>query len=95
MNKKGNKKAVEEIFHNKNFNQAFDILKNSLKLDNCNQKKNKNTNKKAGTKMSLIKLIKALYREKFCPVIVFSFSKRECEANAIDLYKYKPLQKSK
>ena len=95
VNKKGNKKAVEEIFHNKNFNQAFDILKTSLKLDNCNQKKNKNQNKKAGQKMSLIKLIKALYREKFCPVIVFSFSKRECEANAIDLYKYKPLQKSK
>ena len=45
--------------------------------------------------MSLIKLIKALYREKFCPVIVFSFSKRECEVNALDLYKYKPLHKSK
>ena len=95
VNKKGNKKAVEEIFHNKNFNQAFDILKNSLKLENCNQKSNKNKNKKVSTKMSLIKLIKALYREKFCPVIVFSFSKRECEVNALDLYKYKPLHKSK
>ena len=96
MNKKGNKKAVEEIFHNRNFNQAFDILKNSRKLENCNQKSNKNlNNKKIGTKMSLIKLIKALYREKFCPVIVFSFSKRECEMNALDLFKYKPLQKSK
>ena len=96
VNKKGNKKAVEEIFHNRNFNQAFDILKNSRKLENCNQKSNKNlNNKKIGTKMSLIKLIKALYREKFCPVIVFSFSKRECEMNALDLFKYKPLQKSK
>ena len=96
VNKKGNKKAVEEIFHNRNFNQAFDILKNSRKLENCNQKSNKNhNNKKVGTKMSLIKLIKALYREKFCPVIVFSFSKRECEMNALDLFKYKPLQKSK
>ena len=96
VNKKGNKKAVEEIFHNRNFNQAFDILKNSRKLENCNQKSNKNlNNKKIGTKMSLIKLIKALYREKFCPVIVFSLSKRECEMNALDLFKYKPLQKSK
>ena len=96
VNKKGNKKVVEEIFHNRNFNQAFDILKNSRKLENCNQKSNKNlNNKKIGTKMSLIKLIKALYREKFCPVIVFSFSKRECEMNALDLFKYKPLQKSK
>ena len=95
VNKKGNKKSVEEIFHNKNFNQAFQILKNSLKLENCNQKSNKNRNKKGGTKMSLIKLIKALYREKFCPVIVFAFSKRECEMNALDLYKYKPQQKSK
>ena len=96
VNKKGNKKAVEEIFHNKNFNQAFDILSNSRKLENCNQKSNKNlNNKKIGQKMSLIKLIKALYREKFCPVIVFSFSKRECETNALDLYKYKPLQKNK
>ena len=95
VDKKGNKRTVEEIFHNKNFNQAFNILKTGLKLDNCNQKSNQNRNKKTGTKMSLIKLIKALYREKFCPVIVFSFSKRECETNALDLYKYKPLQKSK
>ena len=93
--KKGNKKAVEEIFHDRNFNQAFGILKESLKLENCNLKNNKNKSNKLGPKMSLIKLIKALYREKFCPVIVFSFSKRECETNALDLYKYKPLQKSK
>ena len=95
VDKKGNKKSIEEIFHNNNFNQAFDILNTSRKLENCNQKSNKNRNKKVGTKMSLIKLIKALYREKFCPVIVFAFSKRECESNALDLYKYKPLQKSK
>ena len=93
--KKGNKKLVEEIFHDKNFNNAFDILKDSLKLENCNLKNKNNKNKKVGPKMSLIKLIKALYREKFCPVIVFAFSKRECENNALDLYKYKPLQKNK
>ena len=95
VHKKGNKTIIEETFRNKNFNQAFDILKDSLKLENCNQKKKNNNNKKAGLKMSLIKLIKALYREKFCPAIVFSFSKRECEKNALELYKYKPLQKSK
>ena len=95
VHKKGNKTIIEETFRNKNFNQAFDILKDSLKLENCNQKKKNNNNKKGGLKMSLIKLIKALYREKFCPAIVFSFSKRECEKNALELYKYKPLQKSK
>lgn len=95
VSKKGNKKSVEEIFHNGNFEQAFKILNDSLKLENCNQKSNKNRNKKVGIKNSLIKLIKALYREKFCPVIVFAFSKRECESNALDLYKYKPLNKSK
>ena len=45
--------------------------------------------------MGLIKLIKCLHRNKFCPVIVFAFSKRECENNALDLFKYNPLQKSK
>ena len=90
---KGNKKNVEEIFHDKNFGTAFDILKDSQKLDNCSQKKNKN--KKNETKLGLIKLIKCLHRQDFCPVIVFAFSKRECETNALDLFKYNPIQKTK
>ena len=93
VNIKGNKKNVEEIFHDKNFGMAFDILKESQKLDNCSQKKNKF--KKNETKLGLIKLIKCLYREDFCPVIVFAFSKRECENNALDLFKYNTQQKSK
>jgi len=44
VSKKGNKKSVEEIFHNSNFEQAFKILNDSLKLENCNQKSNKNRN---------------------------------------------------
>ena len=93
VNIKGNKKNVEEIFHDKNFGMAFDILKESQKLDNCSQKKNKF--KKNETKLGLIKLIKCLYREDFCPVIVFAFSKRECENNALDLFKYNTQQKTK
>ena len=95
VNQKGNKKNVEEIFHNKNFGLAFDILNESQKMENCSQKKNKNKKKINETKMGLIKLIKCLHRNKFCPVIVFAFSKRECENNALDLFKYNPLQKSK
>ena len=95
VNQKGNKKNVEEIFHNKNFELAFDILNESQKMENCSQKMNKNKKKINETKMGLIKLIKCLHRNKFCPVIVFAFSKRECENNALDLFKYKPLQKSK
>ena len=93
VNSKGNKKNVEEIFHNKNYAMAFDILQESQKMENCSQKIKRN--KKNESKMGLIKLIKCLYRNKFCPVIVFAFSKRECENNAIDLFKYNPLQKSK
>ena len=92
-NVKGNKKNVEVMFHDKNFSTAFDILKESQKLDNCTQKKNKN--KKNEGKLGLIKLIKCLHREDFCPAIVFAFSKRECETNALDLFKYNPLQKTK
>ena len=92
-NSKGNKKNVEEIFHDRNYGMAFDILQESQKMENCSQKNKKN--KKNESKMGLIKLIKCLYRNKFCPVIVFAFSKRECESNAIDLYKYNPLQKNK
>ena len=95
VNQKGNKKNVEEIFHNKNFGLAFDILNESQKMENCSQKKNKNKKKINETKMGLIKLIKCLHRNKFCPVIVFAFSKRECENNALDLFKYNPLQKTK
>lgn len=90
---KGNKKHVEQIFHNKNFSTVFNILKDSKKLDNCSQKKK--ANKKNESKLGLIKLVKCLNREGFCPVIIFAFSKRECENNALDLYKYNSLQKSK
>ena len=93
VNLKGNKRNVEEIFHDKNFSCAFDILKEGQKLENCSQKKNKN--KKNESKLGLIKLIKYLYRNNFCPLIVFAFSKRECESNALDLYRFNPLQKNK
>ena len=80
INKKGNKKIIEETFHNKNFNQAFAILKDSLKLDNCNQKKNKNANKKVGVKISLIKLIKELYIGKnFVLQLFFLFLKENAK----------------
>ena len=93
VNNKGNKRNVEEIFHDKNFKIAFDILKESKKVENCSQKINKN--KKNESKIGLIKLIKCLHRNKFCPVIIFAFSKRECETNALDLFKFNPLQKTK
>ena len=93
VNVKGNKQNVEEIFYDKNFGLAFDILNESKKLENCSQKKNKN--KKIESKLALIKLINYLYKKSFCPLIVFAFSKRECEQNALDLYKYNPLQRTK
>ena len=93
VNLKGNKRNVEEIFHDKNFSTAFDILIEGQKLENCSQKKNKN--KKNESKLGLIKLIKYLYRNNFCPLIVFAFSKRECESNALDLFRYNPLQRNK
>ena len=93
VNVKGNKRNVEEIFHDKNFSSAFEILKEGQKLENCSQKKNKN--KKNESKLGLIKLIKYLYKNSFCPLIVFAFSKRECESNALDLYRYNPLQRTK
>ena len=88
VNVKGNKTKVEEIFHNKNFEMAFGILNESQKLENCSQKKK--INKKNESKNGLIKLVKCLNREGFCPCIVFAFSKKECENNAIELYKYNP-----
>jgi ATP-dependent RNA helicase DOB1 len=52
--------------------------------------KKKKFNKKNESKNGLIKLVKCLNREGFCPCIVFAFSKKECENNAIELYKYNP-----
>ena len=45
VNHKGNIKNVEEIFHNKNFGLAFDILNESQKMENCSQKISKNKKK--------------------------------------------------
>ena len=48
--------------------------------------KNKKPNLNLNRNMDL-SLIKKLYLDKFCPVIIFCNSKEECEKNSKDLFK--------
>ena len=75
---------TEEIFYDEHLNQAFEKLEynevtNNKKIIN---KENENLN------MDLINLIKKLYFDKFCPVVIFCSSKNECEKNTRDLFQY-------
>lgn len=80
-------------FKEDNFHKAMDLLEASKGADpadiNAKQKgrgKDKKTNKGGNKEGSDIhKLIKMIMLRRFNPVIVFSFSKRECEAYAIQM----------
>ncbi|KAB5586084.1 rRNA-processing arch domain-containing protein [Coniochaeta sp. 2T2.1] len=80
------------VFKEKNFNQAMQMIEENKGADpadwNAKQKgkgKNKRTDKGTVTneKSDIQKIIKMIMKKNFHPVIVFNFSKRECEALAL------------
>ena len=77
----------EEIFHDENLNQVLSQLENNNIKDEKNMIKieNKKPNLNLNRNMDL-SLIKKLYLDKFCPVIIFCNSKEECEKNSKDLF---------
>lgn len=79
-------------FKEHNFNQAMSMIEANKGSDPADWKakqkgkgKNKTTNKGEATdeKSDIAKIIKMIIKKSFQPVIVFSFSKRECEQLAL------------
>ncbi|PFH60765.1 hypothetical protein XA68_10379 [Ophiocordyceps unilateralis] len=92
---KGARIVVDEkgIFHEQNFNQVMKEVEERKGRDpaDVNAKlkgkgKNKKTNKGGVDEgADIYKIIKMTIKKKFNPVIVFNFSKRECEAMAVNV----------
>ncbi|OIW27285.1 antiviral helicase [Coniochaeta ligniaria NRRL 30616] len=91
---KGISLVVDEkgVFKEKNFNEAMKMIEENKGADpadwNAKQKgkgRNKRTDKGTVTneKSDIQKIIKMIMKKNFHPVIVFNFSKRECEGLAL------------
>eukprot|EP00397_Hematodinium_sp_SG-2012_P008434 GEMP01008494.1.p1 GENE.GEMP01008494.1~~GEMP01008494.1.p1 ORF type:complete len:1009 (+),score=176.13 GEMP01008494.1:21-3047(+) len=72
-------------FREDNFHKAASFLQSSVDSTAMETKKSKRTNKNQG--QDLEKLLKMCVENNFAPIIVFSFSRKECETNAVTLKK--------
>ena len=86
---KGGKEILKVVdsknrFKDENFRKALEVLKDGNRLDNNDfkQKYKKPDNE-------IKKIVDLIIEKKLDPAIIFSFSKRECENNAIKLFKKK------
>uniref|UniRef100_A0A674HND6 RNA helicase n=1 Tax=Taeniopygia guttata TaxID=59729 RepID=A0A674HND6_TAEGU len=71
-------------FREDNFNTAMQVLRDAGDLAKGNQK-----GRKGGTKgpSNVFKIVKMIMERNFQPVIIFSFSKKDCEAYALQMTK--------
>ncbi|XP_063818264.1 exosome RNA helicase MTR4 [Pseudophryne corroboree] len=71
-------------FREDNFNTAMQVLRDAGELSKGDQK-----GRKGGTKgpSNVFKIVKMIMERNFQPVIIFSFSKKECEAYALQMSK--------
>ncbi|KAM4809152.1 exosome RNA helicase MTR4 [Rhinophrynus dorsalis] len=71
-------------FREDNFNTAMQVLRDSGELSKGDQK-----GRKGGTKgpSNVFKIVKMIMERNFQPVIIFSFSKKDCEAYALQMSK--------
>ena len=86
---KGGKEILKVVdsksrFKDENFRKALEVLRDGNRLDNNDfkQKYKKPDNE-------IKKIVDLIIEKKLDPAIIFSFSKRECENNAIKLFKKK------
>lgn len=84
--------AVDEkgLFLEDNFQKATSMLETggAPKYGHKDRSHNNGDAHNNSSLSSLLKIIKLIMRRNYYPVIVFSFSKRECEFNAKQLYKF-------
>ncbi|XP_071455006.1 exosome RNA helicase MTR4 [Hetaerina americana] len=75
-------------FKEDNFNTAMAVLQNSgdaSKGDTAILGKGRGGGNKSGNETNCFKIVKMIMERNFAPVIVFSFSKKECEAYAVQM----------
>jgi ATP-dependent RNA helicase DOB1 len=73
----------KSVFKEKNFAQAFSKLETKPQ----NQQKGPSKQQQKSQNSDLYKIVRMVWQRNYQPVIVFSFSKRECESNALQLSK--------
>jgi ATP-dependent RNA helicase DOB1 len=71
-------------FKDENFNKAIAIVGEDHQLDKIMEKKGK---KKQNVETDMRKIISLIHENNLSPAIVFSFSKKDCETNAMSLAK--------
>merc|ERR1719494_431095 len=67
-------------FRDENFNKAMSVLQDSATVEGNATKTKKGNSAKAGS--DVFRIVKMIMERNYAPVIIFSFSKKECEGNA-------------
>src|SRR5690606_3514752 len=73
-------------FREENFSKAISILNEDLQMDKIVDKK-AGKNKKKSQESDIKKIVTLIKENNLDPAIIFSFSKRDCEASALSLSK--------
>jgi ATP-dependent RNA helicase DOB1 len=74
-------------FKENNFNSAISVLNKEYDLNYVLDEKKKKENKKQSSGSEVKNIVNLIVAKHFEPCIVFSFSKRDCEAHALALSK--------
>ncbi|KAG8235610.1 hypothetical protein J437_LFUL014655 [Ladona fulva] len=80
--------SLQGQFKEDNFNTAMAVLQNAgdaAKGDHAVLGKGRGGGNKGGNETNCFKIVKMIMERNFAPVIVFSFSKKECEAYAVQM----------
>ena len=79
--------ALQSVFREDNFNEAMAVLHNSGDAASGDKRGRRGGIKGGETGSNCFKIIKMIMEKNFSPVIVFSFSKKECEFYALQMAK--------
>ena len=74
-------------FKEENFSKAMSVLGGGASDDPTDDGKKKKANKGTNSQSSCFKVVKMIMERNFAPVIIFSFSKKECESYALAMSK--------
>lgn len=72
-------------FREENFNKAMSVLQDTSTVEGSSSKTRKGNSKQSGS--NVFKIVKMIMERNYAPVIIFSFSKKECEGYALQMSK--------
>lgn len=73
------------LFKEDNFNTAMNVLQNAGDAAKGDQRTKKGSIKGVAEQTNIFKIVKMIMERNFAPVIIFSFSKKECEVYALQM----------